>query len=49
MCYIVSKICIRRFVGDYFYCSSQYITAVTANESLIPYKLIKKAPEREHL
>ena len=44
MYYIVSEICIgRHFLEDCLYCYSQQIKSAVANESLIPYKLIKKA------
>ena len=43
MYYIVSKICIGgRFLEDCFYCYSQQIISAVANESLIPYNLIKE-------
>ena len=44
------KICIGGhflFLEDCFYCYSQKIISDGANESLIPYKLIKKAPETQ--
>ena len=43
MCYIVSEISIGgHFLEDCFYCYSQQIKSAAANESLIPYNLIKK-------
>ena len=50
MYYIVSEICIGgRFLEDCFYCYSQQIVSALANESLITYKLIKRAPETKKL
>ena len=48
--YTVSKICIDGcFLEDCFYCYSQQIISDVANESLIPYNLIKRAPETQSL
>ena len=48
MCYIVSEICLGgRFLEDCFYCYSQQIISAIANESLIPYNLMKRAPETQ--
>ena len=45
MHYRVSKICFGgHFLENCFYCYSQQIKFVVANESLIPYKLIEMAP-----
>ena len=45
MYYTVSEICTGgRFLDDCFYCCSQQIRSAVANESLIPYNLIKWAP-----
>ena len=50
MYYNVLEICIGgRFVGDCFYCNSQQIIYAVANESLIPYNIIKRAPETQSL
>ena len=50
MYYIVSEICIGgRFLEDCFYCNSQRIIFAVANESLIPYDLIKRAPETQNV
>ena len=47
---IVLEICIDGpFPEDYFYCYSQQIISVVANESLIPYNLTKRAPEIQNL
>ena len=44
-CYIVLGLCIgESFLEECFYCYSQQIKSVVGNESLVPYKLIKKAP-----
>ena len=37
------------FLRELFYCYSQEIISAVANMSLIPYKLIKKAPETQNL
>ena len=45
MYYIVLEICIGgHFLEDCFNCYLQQIKSVVANESLIPYNLIKRAP-----
>ena len=50
MCHIVPEICIGgRFSEDCFYCYSQQIISAVANESLISYNLIKRAPETQNL
>ena len=50
MHYIVSEICIgRRLMEDSFYCQPQQIISDVANESLIPYNLVKRAPETYNL
>ena len=50
MYYIVSEICIGgRFLEYCFYCYSQQIISSVANESLISYKLLKRAPETQNL
>ena len=49
MYYIVLEMHIgERFLEDYFYCYSQQIMSAAANESLIPYNLIKRAPETQN-
>ena len=49
MYYIVLEMYIgERFLEDYFYCYSQQIMSAAANESLIPYNLIKRAPETQN-
>ena len=46
----MSEICIDgHFLEDCFYCPSQKIISAVANESLIPYNLIKRAPETQNL
>ena len=46
MYYTVSKICIAGcFLEDCFYCYSQQIISAVANESLIPYNLVKRAKQ----
>ena len=48
--YIVSEICIGgHFLEACFNCYFQQIISAVANESLIPYNLIKKAPETQNL
>ena len=51
MYYIVSEICIgcigRCFLEDCFYRYCQQIISAVANESLIPYNLIKRRPETQ--
>ena len=50
MYYIVSEICIGgHFLEACFNCYFQQIISAVANESLIPYNLIKKAPETQNL
>ena len=50
MCYIVSEMCIgERFLEDCFQFYSQQIISAVANESVIPYNLIKRALETEPL
>ena len=50
MYYIVLEICIGGpFLEDCFYGYSQQIISDVANESLIPYNLIKGAPETPEL
>ena len=49
MYYIVSEICTgERLLEDCFYCYSQQITFAVANVSLIPYNLIKRAPQAQN-
>ena len=44
-CYVMYYICIcGYFFEDWFYCYSQKIESDVANESLISYNLIKRAP-----
>ena len=44
MYYIVPEKCIgERFLEDCFYCYSQEIISAVANQSLIPYNLIRRA------
>ena len=44
MHYIVPEKCIgERFLEDCFYCYSQEIISAVANQSLIPYNLIRRA------
>ena len=44
MYYIVPEKCIgERFLEDCFYCYSQEIISTVANQSLIPYNLIRRA------
>ena len=48
MFYIVSEICIgRRFSEDCFCCYSQQL--ISTNQSLIPYNILKRAPETHNL
>ena len=50
MFYIVAEICIGvRLLEDCFYCYSQQIISTVANESIISYNLIKKAPKTQNL
>ena len=50
MYYILSKLCIGEpFLEDCFYWYSQQIIYDVANESLIPYNLIKRTPETQKL
>ena len=50
MQYIVSAICIgRRFLENWFYFYSKQIRSVRANQSLIPYNIIKRALETQNL
>ena len=50
MYYIMSETYIdERFLEDCFYCFSQQIISAVANESPIPYNLIKRAPETQNL
>ena len=45
----MSEICIgRRFIEDSFYYYSQEIISALGKESLIPYKLIQRAPETQN-
>ena len=45
MYYIVSESCIGgHFLEDCFYCYSQQFKSAVANESLIPYNLVKMGP-----
>ena len=47
---IVLEICISgHFLNACFYCYSQQIISDVANESLVPYNLIKRAPETPNL
>ena len=49
MYYIMLEICADgRFTEDSFYCYFQQKSAA-ANESVIPYNLIKRAPELQNL
>ena len=46
----MSEICIgERSLGYCFYCYSQQIIYAVANEHLIPYDVIKRAPETQNL
>ena len=48
MYYKVSEICIGgHFLEDCFYCYSQQIVSVVANESLNAYNFIKRVPEKQ--
>ena len=50
MYYIVLEIFIGgRFLEDYFYCYSQQIIFAVANETLLPYSLIKRASKSQNL
>ena len=50
MYYIVSEICIGgRFLEDCFCCYIQQFISAVANEFLIPYNLINRAPETQNL
>ena len=51
MYYIVSEICIggRFLLEDYLVVIPQQIISATANQSLIPYNLIKRAPETQNV
>ena len=50
MYYIVLEICtVGRFLEEFFYYYSQQIISAIANESLIPYNFIKRAPETQNL
>ena len=50
MYYIVSEICIvGHFLEDCFYCYSQQNISAVANESLVPYNFIQRAPETQNL
>ena len=50
MYYIMLEICIGgHFLEDCLYCYSQQIIPAVANESLIPYNIIKRAPETQNL
>ena len=48
MYYKVSEICIAgHFLENCFYCYSQQIVSVVANESLNAYNFIKRVPEKQ--
>ena len=48
MYYKVSEICIGgHFLEDCFYCYSQQIVSVVANESVNAYNFIKRVPEKQ--
>ena len=50
MYYVVSEMCFGGgFSEDCFYCYSQQIITTVTNESLIPYNLLKQAPEIHNL
>ena len=49
MYYIMSEICIGERSLGYCFCYSQQIIYAVANEYLIPYDLIKRAPETQKL
>ena len=47
---IVSEICIDGcFLEDCFYCYSRHMISSVANESQIPYNIMKRAPETQNL
>ena len=48
--YIVLEICAgSRFLQESVYCYSQQFISAVANESLIPYNRMKRAPETQIL